>query len=95
MTAARTFAAIGLGLAIAGAIGTALVRYVSPVPIHGAFGFNEVTQVRSKLYGKHIRSRRGSKKPALINAAFQKSVELNKLANPVAKVIKDANVELQ
>ncbi len=52
--------------------------------------FNEVTQVRSKLYGKHIRSRRGSKKPALINAAFQKSVELNKLANPVAKAIKDA-----
>ncbi len=52
--------------------------------------FNGVTLVRSKLYGKHMRSRRGSKKPALLNEAFQKSVDLNKLANPVAKAIKDA-----
>lgn len=52
--------------------------------------FNEVTQVNSKRYGKHIRRKRGSIKPALLNAAFQKSVALNALANPVAKAIKRA-----
>lgn len=52
--------------------------------------FNEVTQVNSKRYGKHMRKKRGSIKPALLNAAFQKSVALNALANPIAKAIKSA-----
>jgi hypothetical protein len=46
MTAARTFALVGLGLAIVGAVGTALVRYVSPAPfISSAFGFGGATMV--------------------------------------------------
>ena len=46
MTPARAFATIGLGLAIAGAIGTAIVRSVAPVPMTGvAFGFDEATMV--------------------------------------------------
>ena len=46
MTAARAFAAAGLGLAIVGAVGTVLVRYGSPAPlISSAFGFGGVAMV--------------------------------------------------
>ena len=45
MTAPPTFALVGLGLAIVGAVGTALVHYVSPVPIVGTFGFGETAMV--------------------------------------------------
>ena len=55
---------------------------------HGTY--NNVTEVHSKLYGRHMRKARGTNKPALLNEAFQKSVSLNQLANPVAKVVKDA-----
>ncbi|HEV8698514.1 MAG TPA: hypothetical protein VGQ89_12535 [Candidatus Limnocylindrales bacterium] len=41
MTAPRTFAILGVGLAIVGAIGTAIVRFVSSAPVAGAFGFGE------------------------------------------------------
>jgi len=45
MTAPRAFAMVGLGLAIAGGVGTAVVRYLSPAPIVGAFGFGDATMV--------------------------------------------------
>ena len=39
MTGARAFAITGLGLAIFGAVGTAVVRIVAPAPFIGGFGF--------------------------------------------------------
>ncbi|CAN5399989.1 hypothetical protein BH09BAC3_BH09BAC3_03870 [soil metagenome] len=51
---------------------------------------NDVVEVASRAYGKHYRKPRGSQTPISINDAFQKSIELNNLANPVAKAIKDA-----
>lgn len=41
MMAPRTVGMVGLGLAIAGAVATAVVRYVAPAPIVGSFGFGE------------------------------------------------------
>ncbi len=52
--------------------------------------FNNVTQVNSRRYGKHMRNKRGTHKPALLNASLQKSVEVNNAANACAKAIKDA-----
>ncbi len=51
---------------------------------------DDVVEVNSKVYGKHYRKPRGSKTPISLNNAFQKSVALNRLANPAAKAIKDA-----
>jgi hypothetical protein len=52
MSAPRTFAVAGLGLAIAGALGTALVRYVSPAPIiTSAFGCGGATMVGFVIEG--------------------------------------------
>ena len=52
MTAPRAFAIVGLGLAIAAAVGTALVRYVAPVPfITTAFGFGGVVMVGFLIAG--------------------------------------------
>ena len=51
MTTSRIFAIVGMGLAIAGALGTALVRYVSPAPIVGAFGFGETAMVGYVIQG--------------------------------------------
>lgn len=43
---ARQYAIVGLGLALVGAVGTAVVRYVSPAPfITGVFGFTGATMV--------------------------------------------------
>lgn len=52
--------------------------------------FNEVTSVRSKTYGDHIRAKRGTKKPAEVNKAFKESTARLKQVNHFAKVIKDA-----
>jgi hypothetical protein len=52
MTVARTFAVLGLGLAIAGAVGTALVRYVAPAPfITEAFGYGGATMLGYVIAG--------------------------------------------
>lgn len=51
MTAPRAFAMVGLGLAIAGGVGTAIVRYLSPAPIVGAFGFGEAAMVGYVIQG--------------------------------------------
>jgi hypothetical protein len=52
MTVARTFAVVGLGLAIAGAVGTAVVRYVVPAPfITEAFGYGGATMVGYVIAG--------------------------------------------
>ena len=51
MTVSRTFAMVGLGLALAGAVGTALVRYESPAPVIGAFGFGEAAMVGYLIQG--------------------------------------------
>jgi vacuolar-type H+-ATPase subunit I/STV1 len=52
MTAARVFAFGGLGLAIAGFIGTALVRFVSPAPIISeAFGFGWAAMIGYLIQG--------------------------------------------
>ena len=52
MTVPRIFATVGLGLAIAGAVGTAIVRYVSPAPfIAVAFGFGGTAMVGYLIEG--------------------------------------------
>jgi hypothetical protein len=51
MILTRTFAVVGLGLAIAGAVGTALVRLVSSAPVVGAFGFGEAAMVGYVIEG--------------------------------------------
>ena len=52
MTVARIFAMVGLGLAIAGTVGTAVVRYVAPAPfITEAFGYGGATMVGYVIAG--------------------------------------------
>ena len=51
MTGARAFAGVGLGLAVIGAMGTVVVRIVAPVPILGAFGFNQVVMIGYLIAG--------------------------------------------
>lgn len=52
MTAPRIFAIVGLGLAITGAVGTALIRYVSPAPfIAVQFGFGPAAMVAFIVMG--------------------------------------------
>ena len=46
------FAAAGLTAAIVGAAGTVVVRYVSPAPIIGAFGFGETAMVGYVIAGR-------------------------------------------
>jgi hypothetical protein len=41
----RTFAVLGVGLAVVGAVGTAIIQYVSSAPVVGAFGFGEAAMV--------------------------------------------------
>ena len=50
-TIGRAYAFTGLGLAILGAFGTAVVRIAAPVPIHGAFGFNDVAMLGYLIAG--------------------------------------------
>ncbi len=45
MTAPRTFAVVGIGLAVVGAVGTGVVHYVSDIPVAGAFGFGKTAMV--------------------------------------------------
>lgn len=51
MTAGRTFAMAGLALAIAGAFGAAIIRYLAPIPMVGAFGFGETAMVGYLIAG--------------------------------------------
>jgi hypothetical protein len=51
MTAPRTFAILGFGLAIVGAVGTAVIHYVSPVAVVGAFGFGNTAMVGYVIAG--------------------------------------------
>jgi hypothetical protein len=49
---ALPYAVVGLGLAIAGAVGTAIVRYASPAPfVTGVFGFTGATMVGFLISG--------------------------------------------
>ena len=48
---ALTYATVGLSLAIAGAVGTAVVRSVSPAPFIGAFGFSEAAMLGYAIAG--------------------------------------------
>ena len=41
----RVFALVGLALTLAGIAGTAIVRGGAPVPLRGAFGFDQATQI--------------------------------------------------
>jgi MFS family permease len=47
----RTFAILGVGLAIVGAVGTAIVQYSSSAPVVGAFGFGEAAMVGYVIEG--------------------------------------------
>ena len=52
LTASRLFAVVGLAVAIAGVVGTALVRFVSPTPfVTGMFGYNGATMVGFLISG--------------------------------------------
>lgn len=51
MTGIRVFAFAGVGLAIVGAVGAAIVRFVSPTPFIGGFGFNSATMIGYAVQG--------------------------------------------
>jgi hypothetical protein len=52
LTASRVFALVGLAVAIAGVVGTAVVRYVSPTPfVTGMFGYNGATMAGFLISG--------------------------------------------
>ena len=51
MTTPRTFALVGLGLAISGAIGTALLHLRFSIPVAGAFGFGKAAMVGYVIAG--------------------------------------------
>ncbi len=51
MTAPRTFALVGLGLAVFGAIGTGVVHFLSSIPVAGAFGFGKAAMVGYVIAG--------------------------------------------
>ena len=51
MTAPRTFALVGLGLAIFGAIGTGLLHFRFSIPVAGAFGFGKPAMVGYVISG--------------------------------------------
>jgi hypothetical protein len=51
VTGRQTFAIVGVGLAVVGAVGTAIVQYVSPAPVVGAFGFGEAAMVGYLIEG--------------------------------------------
>jgi hypothetical protein len=51
VTASRAFAVVGVALAIIGAVGTAIVQYVSTAPVVGAFGFGEAAMVGYVIQG--------------------------------------------
>ena len=63
----------------------------SNIITHGLSGkLGKVTFVQSKRYGEHIRSQRGSIKPALLNDAMKESSQRMASANVPAKAIFDA-----
>lgn len=51
MTAPRTFAILGVGLAVVGAVGTAVVHYAADIPVAGAFGFGKTAMVGYVIAG--------------------------------------------
>ena len=51
MTWPRIYATVGFSVAIAGAVGTAVVRSVSPAPFIGAFGFSEAAMLGYAIAG--------------------------------------------
>ena len=51
MTARRSFAIVGMGLAVTGAVGALLVRHAFPAPIVGSFGFGEAAIVGYVISG--------------------------------------------
>jgi hypothetical protein len=51
MRGRRTFAILGVGLAIVGAVGTAIAQYLSSAPVVGAFGFGEAAMVGYVIEG--------------------------------------------
>jgi MFS family permease len=51
MTAPRTFALVGLGIAIFGAIGTGVVHTLFSIPVAGAFGFGKAAMVGYVISG--------------------------------------------
>jgi hypothetical protein len=51
---------------------------------------DQLTFVRSHTYGDHVRRKRGSVKPAVVNDAFKKSSDELRAATPYAKLIKDS-----
>jgi MFS family permease len=51
MRGRRTFAILGVGLAIVGAVGTAIVQYSTSAPVVGAFGFGEAAMVGYVIEG--------------------------------------------
>jgi hypothetical protein len=51
MTASRTFALVGLGIAIFGAIGTGVVHTLFSIPVAGAFGFGKPAMVGYVIAG--------------------------------------------
>jgi hypothetical protein len=51
VTGTRTFAILGVGLAVVGAVGTAVIHSVSPVTVVGAFGFGNTAMVGYVIAG--------------------------------------------
>jgi hypothetical protein len=49
-----------------------------------------LTFVSSRAYGDHVRARRGTYKPAKVNASLKQEVKMVVMANVPAKIVKDA-----
>jgi hypothetical protein len=65
-----------------------MAKSKSIITLEGTFG--DITFVKSRTYGDHIRAARGTHKKAEVNDAFKKESESLLSANVPAKIFKDA-----
>jgi hypothetical protein len=65
-----------------------MAKSQSLIKLQGTIG--ALTFVNSSAYGEHVRARRGTYKPALVNASLKREGKMIVMANIPAKIFKDA-----
>jgi hypothetical protein len=65
-----------------------MAKSQSLIKLQGTIG--ALTFVNSSAYGEHVRARRGTYKPALVNASLKQEGKMIVMANIPAKIFKDA-----
>jgi hypothetical protein len=65
-----------------------MAKSQSIIKLQGTLG--ELTYVQSRAYGDHVRAKRGTYKPAKVNASLKKEGKMVLMANVPAKIFKDA-----